>query len=97
MCLNITTVESMARIWRPYNAFKPPPFPSGFGCCLFQGGGSVVIDSMLIVAPIVCGVLCLSFVFYAVLSILSSFGTILLRKRDSWLFTLIVFLMSCDC
>ena len=30
--------------------FKPP---SGFGCCPFLGGGSVVVDSMLIVTPIV--------------------------------------------
>ena len=27
---------------------------SVFGCRLFQGGGSVVIDSLFIVAPIVC-------------------------------------------
>ena len=39
-----------------------PPLSSSFGCCLFQGGVSVVIDSMFIVVPIVCGVLCLSFV-----------------------------------
>ena len=31
--------------------FSPPP--SGFGCCPFQGGGSVVVDSLLIVTPIV--------------------------------------------
>ena len=31
-------------------AFRPP---GGFGCCLFWGGGSVVVDSLLIVTPIV--------------------------------------------
>ena len=25
----------------------------GLGCCLFQGGGSVVVNSLLIVTPIV--------------------------------------------
>ena len=33
-------------------AFKPP---SGLGCCTLYGGGSVVDDSLFIVAPIVCG------------------------------------------
>ena len=35
------------------------PHPSGLGCCLFYGSGSVVVDSLFIVAPIV-GVLCLA-------------------------------------
>ena len=28
--------------------------PSGLGCCPFLGGGSVVVESLFIVAPIVC-------------------------------------------
>ena len=27
--------------------------PSGLGCCPFEGGGSVVVDSLFIVSPIV--------------------------------------------
>ena len=40
----------------PVNAFKPPPL-SGLSCCPFLGGGSVVVDSLLKVIPIVgfCG------------------------------------------
>ena len=29
--------------------------PSGLGCFTLEGGGSVVVDSLFIVAPIVCG------------------------------------------
>ena len=46
------TAESRTKIWYQYNAFKPP-HPSGFGCCPFLVGGSVVVDSLLIVTPIV--------------------------------------------
>ena len=44
---------------------------------LLAGGGSIVVDSLFIVAPTVCG----GFVF-AVLSVLSSFAIILLRMRE---------------
>ena len=30
-----------------------PPLPGGLGCCPFQGGGSVVVDFLFIVTPIV--------------------------------------------
>ena len=47
---------------------------------------SVVVDKLFIVAPIVCGGLwgfCVwSLFYYAVLSVLSSFAIILLRKRE---------------
>ena len=42
-----------------------------------SGGGSVVIDTLFIVTLIVCGVLCLVLVYYAALSVLSSFPIIL--------------------
>ena len=53
--------------------------PCGFSCNTSQGGGSVVVDSLFIIAPDVCGF----FVFgpclcNAVLNVLSSFS---LRKR----------------
>ena len=31
------------------------PSPSGFRYCPFEGGGYVVVDSLFIVIPIVCG------------------------------------------
>ena len=41
---------------------------------------------------------CVWFLFcYAVLSVLSSFAIILMREERADWFTLIVFLMSCDC
>ena len=55
--------------------------PNGFGRCSFLGGGSVVVDAVSIVAPIVCW----GTVFgtcSVVLSILSSFAIILVRKRE---------------
>ena len=33
----------------------PSPSPSGLGYCLFLVGGSIVVDSLFIVAPDVCG------------------------------------------
>ena len=38
-----------------------------FGCCPFQGRGSVVVDLLFIVLPIVCGSSLFVFVCYAVL------------------------------
>ena len=49
----LTTTESRAKIWRQLNAFKPPP-PGSLGCCPFKGGGSVVVDLLFNVLPIVC-------------------------------------------
>ena len=57
------------------------PNPSGFGCCPFLGGGYVVVDSLLIVAPIVgfcdCSMFCC-----ALLCVHSSFAIILMGKRE---------------
>ena len=44
--------------------------PSGYGCCPFLGDGSVVIDSLLIVTPVVSSVIVLCFVLRYVVSIL---------------------------
>ena len=48
-----------------------------------KGGGSVVVDSLFIFAPIACGF----FVFGPCSSVLSSFSTFSLRKtgRECWL------------
>ena len=39
--------------------------PSGLGCCPFKGSGSLVVDSLLIVTPIVgfcnCSTICLQY------------------------------------
>ena len=51
----------------------PPP------CFPFYGGGSVVVDSVFIVATIVCGVLCLVLVL---LINPSSIAIILMGKRE---------------
>ena len=45
------TTESRAKVWYQLDAFKPP---SGLSCCPFKRCGSVV-DSLFIVALIVCG------------------------------------------
>ena len=57
---------------------------------------AVVLLLLVNVAPIVCGRSVVWSLFcYAVLSVLSSFAIILMRKRE-WLLNF-VFLMSCDC
>ena len=38
-----------------YNLGLSPPPPGGLGRCPFLGGGSVVVDLLFIVLPIVCG------------------------------------------
>ena len=53
--------------------------PSGLGCCLFIGGGFVVVDSLLIVAPIV-GFCKFSMFCCSLLCVHSSFAIILMRK-----------------
>ena len=47
----LTTAEFRTKIWNQYNALKPP---SGFDCCPFLGGATVIVDSLFIAAPIVC-------------------------------------------
>ena len=49
---------------------------------LFFHGGSVVVDLLLNVFPIVCGVICLSLFWYALLCVISSLAIILKRKRE---------------
>ena len=55
--------------------------PSGFGCSPFLGGGSVVVDSWLLVTPIV-GFCNRSMFCCAVLCVHSSFLIILMGKRE---------------
>ena len=57
---------------------------SDLGCCPSKGGGSVVIVSFIIVAPIVCGgfVFCVLCLFcYAVHSVPSGLQSFLMRNR----------------
>ena len=73
-----TTAESRANFWYQQNAFKPP---GGLGCCPFLGGGSVVVDFLFIVTPIV-GV-CISSMFCCtLLYVHSSIAIILMGKRE---------------
>ena len=52
---------------------------SGLGCDPFEGSGSVVVDSLLIVAPIVGFYVC-SMCFCVLLRTLSSFAIIMIVK-----------------
>ena len=58
--------------------FSPP---GGLGCCLFEGGGSVVIDFLFIVTPIV-GVCNCSMFCCTLLYVHSSIAIILMGKRE---------------
>ena len=78
--------------------FSPPP-PGGLGCCPFLGGGSVVVDLLFIVTPIV-GV-CNCYMFCCpLLYVHSSFAFILVGKRElvalvnlsSWSLVIVVWL-----
>ena len=56
--------------------------PRSLDCSPYSGGGSVVDDLLFYVPTLFVGVLCLSLVWYALLSVLSSFAIILKRKRE---------------
>ena len=58
--------------------FKPP---GGLGCCPFLGGGSVVVDFLLIVTPIV-GVCNCSMFCCALLYVHCNIAIILMGKRE---------------
>ena len=58
-----------------------PPTPGGLGCCPFYGDGSVVVDLLFIVTPIV-GICNCSLFCCALLYVHSSFAVILMGKRE---------------
>ena len=60
-------------------SFKPNP--GGIGCCPFKGGGSVVVDILFIVTPIM-GVCNCSMFCCTLLYVHSSIAIILLGKRE---------------
>ena len=55
--------------------------PGGLGCCPFYGGGSVVVDFLFIVTPIV-GVCNFSMFCCTLLCVRSSIAIILIGKRE---------------
>ena len=57
------------------------PLPGGLGCCPFLGGGSVVVDFLFIVTPIV-GVCNSSMFCCTLLHVHSSIAIILMGKRE---------------
>ena len=59
----------------------PPPPPDGLGCCPFKCGGSVVVDLLFIVTPIV-GVCKCSLFCCTLLYVNSSFAIIFMGKRE---------------
>ena len=95
MCFNNNSILGKGLV--PVNAFTPP-LPLCW--CPFQGGDTVVVvESLFIVVPIVCGVVYLVLVLLFC-TLLSSFAIILMGKRErerAGCFTLIVSLLSCAC
>ena len=59
----------------------PPPSPGGLDCCPFYGSGSVVVDFLFIVTPIV-GVCNCSMFCCTLLYVHSSIAIILMGKRE---------------
>ena len=80
-CCVLTTAESRVKI-----------HPCGFSCCTFQGDGSVVVDSLFLIAPDVCGFLCLVPVF--VMQYLMSFLVFFTVEERAGCFTLIVLILT---
>ena len=59
--------------------------PCGFSCCTFQGDGSVVVYPLFLIAPDVCGFLCLVPVF--VMQYLMSFLVFFTLEERAGCFT----------
>ena len=57
------------------------PYLQSVGCCPLGGGGSLVVD-LLFNVLLIMGVLCLSLFWDALICVLSSFASILKRKRE---------------
>ena len=72
------STESRAGIWYQWDAFGPP---GGLGCCPFWGSGSVVVDFLSIVTPIV-GVCNCSLFCCTLLHVHSSIAVVLMGKRE---------------
>ena len=70
-------------------------FPSGFGCCPFLSGGSVVVDSLLIATPIVR--FCNCFLFCCVLFCRHFIFAIISMGKRAGCFSLFVFRVPRDC
>ena len=70
----------------------PPPPPSGLGCCPFYGDGSVVVDFMFIVTPIVgvcnCSMFCCTLLYVHSSIAKERAGCfawfVFLESRDGW-------------
>ena len=71
--------QNLGRIFSTSKIHLSPP-PSGLRCCPFWGGGSVVVDSLLIATPIVgfCGC---SMFWCTLLCVHSSFFEIILMEK----------------
>ena len=65
--------------------------PVKFGCCAFQGDGSVVVDPLLLF-PLLVGVLCFVMQYLVSFHILQSSGS---GRESSKLY--LMFLLSCVC
>ena len=73
-----------------------PPPPAGLGCCLFWGGGYVVVGFLFFVDPVVgacgCSVFCcaLLYVYSGVAVVLMGRGLLVaLLGLSSWLFMVV--------
>ena len=73
--------QNLGRIFVTNKIHLPPPTPSGLGFCPFKGGGSVVVELLFIVTPIVgvcnCSMFCITLLY-----VKSSFAIILMGKRE---------------
>ena len=56
----------------------------------------VVVNSLFMVAPIVLSGFCVNLIFDVLLYVVSSFETVFMVKRESWLLYFYCILISCD-
>ena len=79
--LNFLVLQQEQNLARRFGTSKMHIAPDGLSCCPFKGGGSVVVDFLFIVTPIV-GVYNCSMFYCALPYVHSSFAIILMGKRE---------------
>ena len=77
----------------------PPPPPGGLGCCPFWGGGSVVVDFLFIVTPIVgvcnCSMFCCTLLyvrFSIAIILMGKTELVVLLNLHSWCLVMVEWL-----
>ena len=87
--------SQLQNLWWRFVTIYVHFWPKWSHYCLFEYSGFVVIDSLFIVDPIVCGG-CFGSIFVMLFLVYNLVLQLSRWERESWCFTLTVFLLNCS-